>query len=192
LKIGIYGGAFDPIHNGHLVLAETAREEYNLDLVLFLVSANPPHKGVDSLTDFADRYSMVELAIKDNPSFKATDIETKVKGKSYTYLVLNELFKLYGKENQYYLIIGEDEAVNFHTWFKYEEILDLCNVLVGERKGCKCELASLVVDKVKILSMPCIDISSSNMRERIKNNKSILYLTPKDVIDYVMIKELYK
>ncbi len=187
MNIGIFGGAFNPIHFGHLILAQSAKEEYSLDKVLFVVSVNPPHK--DSINVFfEDRFNMVSLAIKDNNAFEVSDIEKEIEGPSYTYYVLQKIKDKYGKDNNYFLIIGQDEANYFDKWFKYEEILKMCKVIVGARE------TDLPPNNISFdyITMPNIDISSSDLRDKIKNNKSVLYFTPNNVIDFLKTKDLYR
>ena len=187
MNIGIFGGAFNPIHLGHLILAQSAKEEYSLDKVLFVVSANPPHK--DSINvSFDHRYNMVSLALKDNLFFEVSDIEREVEGKSYTYYVLQKIKEKYGKENDYFLIIGQDEANYFDKWFKYEEILKMCKVIVGARE------TDLSPNNISFdyITMPNIDISSSDLREKIKNTKSVRYYTTYEVVIYINKNDLYK
>jgi len=186
MNIGIFGGAFNPIHFGHLILAQSAKEEYLLDKVLFVVSVNPPHK--DSINvSFEDRFNMVSLAVKDNSVFEVSDIEKEIEGPSYTYYVLQKIKDKY-VDNNYFLIIGQDEANYFDKWFKYEEILKMCKVIVGARET-DLPPNNLSFDYI---TMPNIDISSSDLREKIKNNKSVLYFMPDTVAFYINNKDLYR
>lgn len=187
MNIGIYGGAFNPIHTGHLILALNAMEEYNLSKVLFAVSANPPHKTDREMVSFEHRFNMTSLAVADCQNFAVTDIEKEIEGKSYTYYVLEKIMDRYGKDNNYFLIIGEDEANYFDKWFRYEDILKMCRVVVGHREN------ALPKNNIQFeyLKTPLIEISSSDIRERIKSNRSVLYYTSKSVEDYIKEKRLY-
>lgn len=186
MNIGIYGGAFNPIHIGHLILAQSSMEEYNLDKVLFIVSLNPPHKVQGTMPSFEHRCAMVELAIKDKKEFEISLIEKEIEGKSYTYYVLQKLKEIYKNDN-FYLIIGEDEANYFNSWFKYEEIMKMCKVIVGHR-DTTLPANNLEFNYVKT---PNIQISSSEMRKKIKDNKSILFWTSKEVVDYINKNDIY-
>lgn len=184
-NIGIYGGAFNPIHTGHLILAQSAMEEYSLEKVLFAVSSNPPHKtGIES---FEHRFAMTELAVKNCPKFEVTDIEKEIEGRSYTYCLIEKIKEKYGMENNYFLIIGEDEANYFNNWFRYEDILKMCRVVVGHR-GTELPKNSI---EFEFLKTPFIEISSSDIRKRAKEGRSLLYYTEKSVADYIKENKLY-
>ena len=187
MNIGVYGGAFNPIHLGHLILAQNAALEYSLDFVLFVVSLNPPHKSADNMVSFEHRYRMTELALGDSDKFRVSDIEKQVSGKSYTYFVLQKIKEFYGEDNNYFLIIGEDEANYFHKWYRYEQIMEMCRVLVGNRNNELPE-NSLKFESIKT---PLIEISSSDIRERVALGKPVFYLTEKSVVRYIFENKLY-
>ena len=186
MNIGIFGGAFNPIHFGHLILAQSAMEQYLLQKVLFVVSLNPPHKECMDVS-FKHRCEMTAIAIKDTLAFEVSDIEKEIEGKTYTFYVLEKIIHKYGKDNNYFLMIGQDEANYFDKWFRYKDILDMCKVIVGGRE------TNLAPNNIcfDTINMPNIDISSSNLRERIKQNKSILYYMPSDLAKYIQNKEFY-
>ena len=182
------GGTFDPIHIAHLALAEAAKERFNLDLVLFILSANPPHKSEAKITSAEERYNMVKLAVKDNPSFEACDIEIRRKGPSYTVLTIAELKERY-KGAELYLIIGMDEAEAFTHWREYDTILKNSIVASAWRPGShRPEDSSL---PIIYFDAPAMDISSSSIREMISQGKSVRYLVADSVFDYIKEKGLY-
>ena len=187
MNIGIYGGSFNPIHYGHLLLAQSAGEEYNLDKILFVVSVNPPHKDKSFMPSFEHRFNMVNLAIKDKANFESSDIEKEIEGKSYTFYVIQKLKEKYGKDNNFFLIMGQDEANYFTNWFKYNEIMKMCKIIVGRRVN---DLPPNNLN-FEYIDMPCIEISSSDLRNKIRNNKSIMYYTEKSVIDYIKDRKIY-
>ena len=186
-KIGIMGGTFDPIHYGHLIMAESAREAFRLDKILFVVSANPPHKPNEKIIDANIRHNMVAKAVKDNPFFEISDIEIKSKEKSYTFHTLTKLKELCAENLEIYLIIGMDEAVSFTSWLKYEDIFNLAHVVCANRLGYN----GIIHPKISLFDMPTIEISSSGIRDYISAKKSIKYLVPPEIENYITKKGLY-
>ena len=132
-KIGIFGGSFDPIHIGHLVIAQEARWQCNLDRVLFMVSSNPPHKH-EPEASVQDRLKMVELAIEGEECFETSRIEIERGGHSYTSETLKELHRLYPNAS-FYLIVGADSVLDFSTWKTPEAVIEMANVVVAPRPG---------------------------------------------------------
>ena len=198
-KVGIMGGTFNPVHNGHLLLAEQAREYCNLDEILFMPSGNSYMKEHDEIPDGETRISMTALAIEDNPYFALSTMEVERKGPTYTCETLAELKKLHS-EIQYYFIIGADNLFSIETWWKPEEILACCTLIVALR-GDKEERAILnkaadLKEKynASIILLPerKFDISSTEIREKIKRGESVRYLLPDKVISYIEKNGLYK
>ena len=198
-KVGIMGGTFNPVHNGHLLLAEQAREYCNLDEILFMPSGNSYMKNHDEIPDGDTRISMTALAIEDNPYFALSTMEVERKGPTYTCETLAELKKLHS-EIQYYFIVGADNPFSIETWWKPEEILSYCTLIVALR-GDKEERAILnkaadLKEKynASIILLPerKFDISSTEIREKIKRGESVRYLLPDKVISYIEKNGLYK
>ena len=198
-KVGIMGGTFNPVHNGHLLLAEQAREYCNLDEILFMPSGNSYMKEHDEIPDGETRISMTALAIEDNPYFALSTMEVERKGPTYTCETLAELKKLHS-EIQYYFIVGADNLFSIETWWKPEEILACCTLIVALR-GDKEERAILnkaadLKEKynASIILLPerKFDISSTEIREKIKRGESVRYLLPDKVIAYIEKNRLYK
>lgn len=169
MKLCIFAGTFNPIHKAHIKMAQMAYDKYGFDKILFIPAYNPPHKDT-ALS--GHRYKMVELAIQDYPYFEISDIEYKRKGKSYTYLTVTELYKKYNIEGKISFIIGKDAFEKFDSWYEAEKLKKLIDFIVFER----CEK----------------DISSSKIRQRIKEHKSINELVPEKVGDYIERNNLYK
>ncbi|MCF6463708.1 nicotinate-nucleotide adenylyltransferase [Clostridium sp. Cult1] len=198
-KIGIMGGTFDPVHNGHLVLAENARIKFNLDKILFIPTGKPPHKDNNYITSNIHRYNMTLLAINSNPYYFLSSIETQREGITYTIDTIKYL-KTKSNSTDFYFILGSDSLYQIHKWKDYEELLSLCNFIVAKRKGLDDrklenrikELSQLYNSNIHILESPLIEISSTEIRERVKNRLSIKYLVPKAVELYINKNNLYK
>jgi nicotinate-nucleotide adenylyltransferase len=195
-RIGIFGGTFNPIHTAHLIVAEDVREQMNLDNVLFIPAANPPHKGPRELIDTGLRIKMAELAVSANPFFEVSGIEIELSktSKSYTVNTLNALRKLYPEgQAEFYLIIGMDQLAELHTWKDPEKLMELSQIIVINRPGFSNEKVQKdYVKRVKFLPVPDVDISSTQIRQRIKENKSIKYLVPDAVEKFITENKLYK
>lgn len=191
-KIGIMGGTFNPIHYGHLRAAETAREAFGLEKVLFIPSGNPPHKPKGLLAGAEDRYAMVKGAISTNPYFEASRIEIDRVGSSYSVDTLKELKKTYGSQTRFYFIIGADIFPELVTWKNYKVLAGLCEFIVVHRPGYDASEGSLTETfTVHFLEMPLMDISSSDVRERLIKSKSIKYLVPECVEEYLIKNRVY-
>lgn len=198
MRIGIMGGTFNPIHNAHLMLAELAREEYKIDKLLFMPSGNPPHKQEEKPVSAVHRGEMCRLAIADNPNFLYCDYEINKNELSYTANTL-EHFKNNYPDDEIYFIIGGDSLFALETWHKPEKILSLCTLLVFERSGvCDSTTAEIkrLIDKykadIRLIHAPKFDISSSQIRERIADGKTVRYMIPAEIIDYINEHKLYR
>ncbi len=198
-KIGIMGGTFDPIHVGHLILAEAAFEQFQLEKVWFIPSGNPPHKKFrDGRATDEQRLEMVRRGIRGNPHFECVDIEMKREGFSYTYLTLQTLTKEY-PETDFYFIIGADSLFDFDDWREPRIICEHC-ILVCAVRDCAPEEALIermeeisrkYHGKVLRLGTRNIDISSSLLREWVKAKRSIRYYTPDSVAAYICENHIY-
>ena len=194
MNIGIMGGTFNPIHSAHLLIAEMAREQYALDRVIFMTSGNPPHKT--ALTDAEHRFNMTRLAIEGNEYFTDDDYEIKKNSKSYTVETL-----LYLKEknpmDKLFFIIGEDSLNDIGKWYEPRRILEMAAILVfpRETRGTlkeKIGRAKRVFDgEILPIDAPVIDISSTDIRQRIGDTKTVKYMLPDKVIDYIKEHNLY-
>lgn len=199
-KIGVFGGAFNPVHNGHINLASLYFDRLSLDKIIFIPTFIPPHKSADGLASCEDRMNMLRLAVGDNPNFEISDIEYKRGGKSYTYDTLQELNALY-ENAEFYLIVGADQFLNFHTWYNYREILKsatLCtSARESEREKARLRnyaktLDGLNPDGYYILDEPVLRVSSSEIREKIRRGGDISSLVPAEVEKYIREKKLYE
>ncbi len=178
-KIGLYFGSFNPIHNGHLILAEQILENSDLEMIWFVVSPQNPFKERNTLLDNRARFFLVQKAIEDNDKFRASDIEFSLPIPSYTIDTLTYLQEKFA-DKEFTIIIGEDNLKNFHKWKNYQAILDYYRVFVYPRPNCE-ESEFLKLKNVIKINAPMIEISSSLIRNNIKEKKSIKYLLPENV-----------
>ena len=199
-KIGIFGGTFNPIHFGHLIVAESVRESFGLDRVLFAPSGIPPHKSYDEVTGAEHRYAMVECAVRSNPYFEASRVEIDRTGFTYTVDTLNSLRTLYDNAAELYFLIGADVINELITWRNYREVFDLCSFIAVKRPGCDVRSAESGIEQLKerynasisMIEAPLVDISSTSIREFVREHRSIKYLVPECVEEYIVKNGLYK
>ena len=198
-KIGIMGGTFDPIHVGHLMTAEAVRDEFGLDKVLFIPAAVPPHKLDQQVTDARHRYLMTVLATTSNPHFDVSSIEMDRPGPSYTIDTIYELRRQYGENTDLFFITGADAIAEIPTWDRIEELLGLCQFIAATRPGflpnvdnIKEYFGELGSARIHRLETPELEISSTNIRDRLKRGFSIKYIVPPAVEDYIYKEGLYK
>ncbi len=191
MRIGIYGGSFDPIHFGHLLLAESAREQLQLDTVVFMPAGIAPHKQQDKTTSPAARLDMLKLAIGGQSAFEVSDLEIKRGGISYTVDTLTELRAQYA-DAELILLVGADTLVDMPNWKDPERIVSLANIGVVERTGSQVEMHSLPGAEILRVTMPRIDLSSRQMRTKVEHRKSIRYCTPRAVEKYIEAAGLYQ
>lgn len=195
MKIGIMGGTFNPIHNAHLMVAQMAMEEYGLEQVWFMTSGNPPHKNRTELPEAEMRQEMVRLAIEGNDAFQLCSYEVESKEFSYTAETLRYLSKEY-REHQFCFIIGEDSLHQIRSWYRPEVIAQLCPLLVFPRAGntMKEDIRAAqrtLSAEVHEIHAPVWSISSSMIRKRICEGKTIRYLAPDKVAEYIAEHKLY-
>lgn len=194
MKIGIMGGTFDPIHLGHLIAAESAREAVGLDEVWFMPTFIPPHKPNPPKASAEMRLAMVQLAVADHPAFRAVDYEIVRGGTSYTVDTVQMLNEKHPDISFYYLI-GADMVMYLPKWVRIEEIIQGVSFIGLQRPGFEVELVQLpqnLADKVQIALMPQIDISSTVIRERIRLGQSTRYRVCEKVRDYMEANRLYE
>ena len=197
-KVGIIGGTFNPIHMGHLILAEHAWSEYDLDEILFIPTGISHFKDPATVLDKKQRIAMTGGAIEDNPHFALSTIETDRPGNSYTYETLEELTRV-NPGTEYYLIVGADALMQMEQWMHPEIIMDKAIILVSVRKGQSIDeleeksrgLMGKYGADIRILTMPYIDISSTQVRERIRSGKSIRYMVAEHTLNYIKKNGLY-
>jgi nicotinate-nucleotide adenylyltransferase len=182
MKIGILGGTFDPVHIGHLRLAEEAWELLGLDKVLLVLSANPPHKTDRILTPFSARWKLLNLACHHNPHLVPCDLELHRPGPSFTIDTLHQIQHEHGSQTELFLLVGSDAVCEIHTWKSYLSILTLARLVVVRRAGFNSdEIDPTVREHCLFLEAPLLDISSSQIRNLLQQGRSIRYLVPEAV-----------
>ena len=198
MKIGIMGGTFDPIHFGHLAMAESVREIFSLDEVLFIPSARPPHKVEKIVTPEVHRLMMTYLATQSNDKFQVSPMEILRDGLSYTLDTINELEKKFGKDTELFFIIGADSMVDLPKWYHSRELVSKVHFIATTRPGVEVDLNEVKnffgesAKNIYQVAVAGLEISSTDIRERVKNGKSIKYLVPEVVEEYILKENLYK
>ena len=188
MKIGILGGTFNPIHLGHLILAEEVRQKIGLGKIIFVPTSLPPHKDDGEIIAASHRLKMLRLAIRGNPYFLVSDIEIGRGGRSYTIDTIKELTKTYSGDELYF-IIGSDLIKYLNEWKDLKEIIAMVKFVVATRPGYPLEN---LPDYMKTIDIRAVDISAFEIRQCIKQDRSFRYLVPEPVGDYILKKGLYK
>jgi len=198
-RVGILGGTFDPIHIGHLMTAEAVRDEYELEKIIFIPAAQPPHKLGQKISPAEDRYLMTVLATCSNPHFEVSDIELRREGPSYSIDTVRELLRTSGGDTEFFFIAGTDIIREIHTWDRIEELLKICPFIAASRPGCRPDvertrsiLGDLGVKQIHLLDTPELEISSTDIREKVAAGRSIQYIVPPAVEQYIYKKGLYR
>lgn len=197
-KIGIMGGTFNPIHIGHLLMARYAKEYVGLDAVIFIPAGHPYMKAGSEILDGQTRLQMVKIAIETEDSFYASDIEVRRSGNTYTYETLQELSQIFPHAD-FYFIVGADSLFAFDHWVYPEKILKNCTLIAAARNGSgtealenkQRELIKRFGGEILLMEFPAFDVSSTMIRERIKNEKNVRHMTPDKVIDFIEANGLY-
>ena len=215
MKAGLFGGTFNPFHNGHMGIIEYVKKKYGLEKIFFIPSATPPHKPDINLAPANDRFAMVRQSLKDHENFEVSDKELTRKGPSFTIDTINEFKKEYGSDTHFFLLMGSDAFLDITTWKQKNRIFEAVQIIIMLRGHWKNShaIASFIDEniskgyifnkqdntfshktkqKIIICTVPKIDISSTIIRERVKNNESIKDLVPANVEKIIRTKELYK
>lgn len=197
-RVGVLGGTFDPIHIGHLMMAEAVRCEYALDEVLFVPAKIPPHKLRQHVAPAADRLAMVRLAVADNPFFRVSTIEMERPGLSYTIDTVRALREVYADAALFFLV-GTDVIWDMVNWERINELLGLCEFIAAQRPGCQPDLSAVIATFGEVgrrhihpLATPELEISSTDIRERVRKGHSIRYVVPDAVAAYINEHRLYQ
>jgi nicotinate-nucleotide adenylyltransferase len=199
MRIGIFGGTFDPIHMGHLILAEQCRAQANLDEVWFVPSSQPPHKSHSNVTRFDQRCEMLELAIAGHPAFRVDRIEKERAEPSFTAVTLEQLHARH-PEHEFFLMMGSDCLPDLPGWYEPRKVIALASLLVVPRpsvmlwtdkrlaKSLDVEAAAV---RLQYIACPPIDLASRELRRAIADGMSVRYMIPRAVEEYIRERKLY-
>ena len=196
MRVGVYGGVFNPPHQGHLVAAQEAHAQLELDVVLWIPAGVAPHREVENDPGAEARFEMVELAISGDERFRASRMELEREGPSYTVDTLRELHER-EPDDDLFLILGGDQALALPTWREPEEVLELAQLAVFERGSSTRSAVAITVGKLRgverlrFLEMPRIEVSSTLVRRRARTGKPIRYLVPDKVANFIGAQSLY-
>ncbi|HZY88045.1 MAG TPA: nicotinate-nucleotide adenylyltransferase [Gemmataceae bacterium] len=199
MRVGVFGGTFDPVHTGHLILAEQCREQGRLDEVWFVPAPRPPQKDETVLTRFEQRVEMLALATAGNPAFKIDELEKDRSGPSYTVDTLAELRRRH-PGHEFFLLVGSDTLADLPLWHEPRRLLELAGLLVMARPGNPVLSADELRQRLgppapplrlEVVQTPLIDISSRDLRRRARAGRSLRYFLPRAVECYVRDKRLY-
>jgi len=188
-RIGILGGTFNPIHIGHLTIAQMVCEQLKLDKVIFVPSYLPPHKSGRNVVSAKDRYAMVQLAIRGNRCFDISDFEIKKKGKSYSIETVTYFRDRLWPGAKVFFIIGGDLLPQLHTWRQIDDLVKIVSFVVVERPGYDVKVSELTV---KFVEAPVPQTSSTYVRRRLASGKTVKYLIPDNVLRYIEKNKLYQ
>ena len=200
-RIGVLGGTFNPIHIGHLIMAEEVCKHHHLSRVIFIPAYIPPHKYVNNLTDAIHRYQMVKAAVNENDKFEISDLEIRREGKSYTIDTVQEILHHYGEDCEVFLIMGADSLNELELWKNIKKLSQLCHFVIVNRPGYSTDtsdkLAELIgnenildIERLRIEIEP-VGVSSTEIRKRLKDGIEIKGLVPECVEAYIEEYGLY-
>lgn len=197
-RIGVFGGSFNPIHMGHLIIAEAAWQEFSLEKVLFVPTADTPNKAMHHIDKYM-RYHMVELAIAGNDHFVMSSVEVDREGPSYTVDTIRLLKQKAPPETEFYFIAGTDAVADLPTWKYNRELLSACHFICASRPGdidqvhqAVLHFGTLGEKRIHFLRTPELEISSTVLRQLIRANRSVRYMIPDAVIAYIQKEDLYR
>lgn len=195
-RIGILGGTFNPIHLGHLMIAEMASEAFELNRVIFVPAKEPPHKEIDVI-EAKYRLEMVRAAVLDNPNFVVSDVEMQREGKSYTIDTVRYFHDLYGPDTEFFFIAGTDTIQKLPTWKYIEELLDICEFIGAIRPGATDDIGEINEwfgqrgSRIHILEVPEMKLSATELRHRLRRGLSTRYMLPRSVYQYIKEHKIY-
>jgi nicotinate-nucleotide adenylyltransferase len=195
--VGIMGGTFDPIHFGHLVAAEEARRCFRLARVIFIPNGRPPHKKEYGVSPAQTRCDMLVLATASNPAFEVSRIEVDRPGPSYAVDTVGEIKRQVGDDTPLYFITGADAIVELTTWHEPARLAEMCEFIAVMRPGYDLQrleraLRPDFMARTRLLQIPGVDISSTEIRRRAGSGESLRYLTPEAVVRYIESRRLYR
>jgi len=196
-RVGVLGGTFDPIHIGHLILAEEARDQLDLDLVYFVPAGDPPHKRDRHLTPVAQRVHMTELALAGNAAFRVSRVDADRAGPHYTVDMVQIIQDQLPRGSELFFLMGFDSLTELPTWHEPARLIAACHLVALTRHDIDVDWAELeaalpgIRQRVTLLDMPELEIASHQLQQRIREGRSIRYLVPDEVCAYIREKGLY-
>ncbi|MFC7545407.1 nicotinate-nucleotide adenylyltransferase [Plantactinospora sp. GCM10030261] len=191
-RVGIMGGTFDPIHNGHLVAASEVADRFGLDEVVFVPTGQPWQKADETVTPAEDRYLMTVIATASNPTFQVSRADVDRSGPTYTVDTLRDIRLEYGPKAQLFFITGADALEKILSWKDAEQMFELAHFIGVTRPGFELSAAHLPADAVSLVQVPAMAISSTDCRARVAAGKPIWYLVPEGVVQYIAKRRLYR
>lgn len=197
-RIGIIGGTFNPIHLGHLMIAEVARESFHLEKVIFVPARIPPHKHNDVI-DAKHRYAMTAAAVADNPYFEISDVEMRREGPSYTIDTIHYFKKIYGDSVSFYFIAGTDTIRDLPNWKFIDELLEYCH-FIGAMRPDGSQVVDTTLDllgskaknRIHLMNVPEMKLSATYLRDRLRHGLTVRYMLPKCVVQYIEKYDIYR
>ncbi len=197
MKVGVLGGTFDPPHIGHLVAAEEARVQLGLERVVFVPAGTPPHKLGEPVTSAVHRVEMITRAVASNPHFFVSLVDVERSGPSYSVETLRRLRDQWGADIVIYFIVGMDMLADLPNWHQPRQLVELCRLAVVNRPGYAADMQELeriipgISRKVDPVSMPLLEVSATDLRERARRGRTIRYYVPSEVESYIRLHHLY-
>ncbi|HKV49234.1 MAG TPA: nicotinate-nucleotide adenylyltransferase [Candidatus Acidoferrales bacterium] len=213
-SIGMFGGTFDPIHAGHMAVAEAALRRFHLDTIYFITSSRPPHKAKRDLAPFLHRYTMVALACADHAHYVASVAEAPLEGPGHVFYTIDTVRRFHREhpDDHLYFIVGADQFLEIPTWKSYESLLDACDFIIASRPGFRLDALRLVIppeklgrthsadnhrialrkSAVHLLPTVASHVSSTEVRERIQRSQGIRGLVPARVEEYILRQAIYR
>ncbi len=192
MKVGLFGGTFNPIHYGHLAIATFAREAFELNRVMFIPSGRPPHKTREGMAPAHDRYQMTVLATHGDSHFAVSPVEMERRGKSYSVETVEEMLGFFGEAARLFFIVGTDAMVDIVNWERADELVKLCEFIVASRPGSDLrKVAQKYRRRIHVLKAPIFGMSSTDIRQRVREGRSVHYLVPELVERYIADHRLY-
>jgi nicotinate-nucleotide adenylyltransferase len=198
MNIGVLGGTFDPVHNGHLILADVAGEQLNLTEILFIPAGQPWLKTERIITPAQHRLQMLRLALDDSPQFRISEMEIERPGPTYTIDTINALKKSLNADDELFFILGQDNLMQIPQWHDASDLIKLCYLAAAPRPGVKKpDLKALEVEipgiklRVMLMKEPKVDINATDIRERVAKGLSVRHLVPEPVNRYIKEQKLY-
>jgi nicotinate-nucleotide adenylyltransferase len=191
-RIGVMGGTFDPIHHGHLVAASEVGHFFNLDEVIFVPTGQPWQKNGRKVSPAEDRYLMTVIATASNPRFSVSRVDIDRPGETYTIDTLRDLRAQRGPDAEFYFITGADALAMMISWRDADELFKMAQFVGCTRPGHRLTITNLPSDRISLVEIPALAISSTECRERVRGHQPIWYLVPDGVVQYISKRRLYR